>query len=122
MVMGTHLKNMNRKNKDKKVTTINDLAVLINTNFKKSQNHTNKKNDELVGIMFKAFDSNQKYMDKRFDIVTEEMREGFKKTSENFKEVSKKIDNISSNIVDVVRKEEFDKLEIRVNSIETTKK
>ena len=108
--MGTHLKNMNRKNKDKKVTTINDLAVLINTNFKKSQNHTNKKNDELVGIMFKAFDSNQKYMDKRFDIVTEEMREGFKKTSENFKEVSKKIDNISLNIVDVVRKEEFDNL------------
>lgn len=107
---------------NKKITTIDDLAVLINTNFQKTQKHTNKKNDELVGIMFKTFDSNQKYMDKRFDQVDKKCEVLTNEMNKNFGEVTKKINNISLNIVDVVRKEEFDKLEIRVSSIETTKK
>lgn len=70
--------------------------------------------NELVGIMLGAFDSNQKYMDKKFDQVDKK----FEHINKNFKEVNKKIDNISLNIVDVVRKDEFDKLKSRVINIE----
>lgn len=85
--------------KNKKVTTLN----------------------ELVGIMLGAFDSNQKYMDKKFDQVDkkfDQVDKNFEHINKNFKEVNKKIDNISLNIVDVVRKDEFDKLKSRVINIE----
>lgn len=58
-----------------------------------------------------AFQSNQEYMDKRFDMLTVEMRDGFRK-------VNTEINKINLNAVDVVRKEEFDKLETRVEDAE----
>ncbi len=63
--------------------------------------------NEVVGIMLDAFQSNQEYMDKNF-----------KQINENFREVNKKIDNISLDIVDIVRKDDFEKLEDRVTIVE----
>lgn len=71
--------------KDKKVTTIN----------------------ELVGIMLGAFESNQKYMDKNFNVV-----------NNNIKEIHREVQKINLNMVDVVRTEELDKLESRVVKLE----
>ncbi len=76
---------------------------------------------ELVGIMLGAFETNQKYMDKKFDSIDKKfdsIDKKFNLVGENFKEVKQKIDNISLNIVDVVRKEEFEKLETRVVDLE----
>ncbi|OGZ70394.1 MAG: hypothetical protein A3F47_00780 [Candidatus Staskawiczbacteria bacterium RIFCSPHIGHO2_12_FULL_38_11] len=82
--------------KNKKITTVDELAVMINNGFQNTQDHFNKK----------------------FDALTGEMRNGFKKVNENFKEVNEKINNISKNIIDVVHKEEFDRLESRVTDVE----
>ncbi len=52
--------------KNKKVTTLN----------------------ELVGIMLGAFDSNQKYMDKKFNAVDEKFETLTGEMNKNFKEVT----------------------------------
>jgi len=62
---------------------------------------------ELSELMLKSFQANQEYMDKNFEQV-----------GENFKQVTQKINNISLNIVDVVRKNEFDKLKKQVFDVE----
>jgi len=76
---------------------------------KKSKKTTNL--DGVVKIMLDAFQSNQEYMDKRFDNLTGEMRSGFS-------QVTEKINNLSRNTVDVIHQEEFDKLENRVVGLE----
>ena len=75
----------NKKTKSEEVATINELAV----------------------IMRDSFQSNQEYMDKKFDAI-----------DKKFDHVTEKINNISLNIVDTVRKEDFDKLEDRVDVVE----
>lgn len=75
--------------------------------MKKVKNKKAKNLNDLVKVVLDSFQSNQKYMDGRFD-----------KIDQNFNTVKKKIDNISLNIVDVVRKEDFDKLEQRVTDVE----
>ena len=101
---------------------MNDLADLIkqesrkNTRLIKSES---KKSQEEMAVMVKnAFQGNQEYMDKRFESITGEMRSGFKKADENFKQVTEKINNLSRNTVDVIHQEDFNKLESRVVSLE----
>ena len=65
-----------------------------------------------------SFHSNQDYMYKRFDNLTNEMRGGFKRTDENFKQVTEKINNLSKNTVDVVHQEEFNELADRMDVVE----
>ena len=89
--------------KNKKITTIDELAALINSSFQVNQDGMIKR--------FEYIDKRFEHMDKRFDALTEEMRSGFKK-------VSSQIDKINLNAVDVVRKEEFEKLETRVTDVE----
>ncbi len=86
----------NKKINPDEVTTINELAI----------------------IMRDSFQSNQEYTDKRFDNLTNEMRSGFKKVDENFKQVTEKINNLSRNAADVIRQEDFDKLTDRVEVVE----
>ena len=73
---------------------------------------------ELVGIMLGAFDSNQKYMDTKFDVIDKRFETITGVMNKNFKEVKEQINNINKNIVDVVRLEDFNKLEVRVEKIE----
>ncbi len=83
--------------------TIDELAVVVKQGFKKNQT-------EMAGtvkIMLDAFQSNQEYMDKNFDIV-----------NKNIKEIHKEVQKVNLNIVDVVHKEEFDKLDSRMVDVE----
>jgi len=66
---------------------------------------------ELSVLMLKSFDSAQQYVDKRFESITHEVRSGFKK-------VETQINTINRNNVNVVRQEDFNKLENRVTDIE----
>lgn len=61
---------------------------------------------EVVGIMLKAFDSNQEYMDKKFD-----------KMGERFDKVDKRFDKIEKIILDD-HKERIEKLESKVTYLE----
>lgn len=70
--------------------------------------------NELAIIMRDSFQSNQEYIDKKFDAVDKK----FEVVGKRFDQVVEKINNISRNIVDVVHKEEFDKLETRVVDLE----
>ncbi len=89
--------------------TMDGLASLMKQGFKKSQ-------EDMAVMVHDAFQSTQDLLVEKFEKIDEK----FEKIDENFKEVKKKIDNISLNIVDVVRKEEFDKLESRVVVLENT--
>ena len=97
---------MTKEQQNKKMT-MDGLARLI-----KSESQKNQK--ELAGtvkIMLDAFQSNQEYMDKRFDNLAGEVRGGFK-------QVTEKINNLSRDAADVVRQEDFDKLETRMVVVE----
>lgn len=76
------------------------LASLMKQGFKKNQ-------EEMAVMVKNAFQSNQEYMDKNFAVV-----------NKNIKEVHTEIQKINLNAVDVVRKEDFDKLESRVVDVE----
>ena len=86
--------------------------------MKKGKNKEVTTLDEAVNIMLDAFQTNQDlFMGKIGSIEGEigslrtEMRDGFEK-------VNTEINKINLNAVDVVRKEEFDKLETRIGGVE----
>ena len=91
--------------------TLDGLASLMKQGFKKNQEEmaimvntaVQSTQDLLVEKIDKGFDQ----VDKRFDVV-----------DKKFDQVTEKINNISWNIVDVVHKEEFDELEMRVGTLE----
>jgi BMFP domain-containing protein YqiC len=80
---------------------------------------TNKSEDGLARMLNNGFQATQDLFIKKFDQMEKKIDQKFDQVNENFKQVNEKIDNISLNIVDIVRKEEFDKLENRINSLET---
>ena len=78
------------------------------------ENKNNKKDmtvNELSVLMLKSFDLAQKHVNERFENFSGEM-------NKNFGEVKKQIDTININTTDVIRQEEFDKLENRVVDVE----
>ena len=83
---------------------LNGLTRLVKSESEKSQ-------QEMAVMVKNAFQGNQEYMDNRFDVLTTEMRGGFEI-------VNKEINKINLNAVDVVRKEDFDKLESRMVDVE----
>ncbi len=73
---------------------------------------------ELAVLMRDAFQSNQNYTDKKFNAIDGKFISLTGEMNTNFAEVKKQIDKININAVDVVRTEEFDKLEDRVTDVE----
>lgn len=70
--------------------------------------------DGLAILMNNAFQTNQEYMDKNFQGI----RNNFSRVDENFKKVTQQINKINLNAVDVVRQDEFEKIEHRVEKLE----
>ena len=79
--------------------TLDMLALMIGEGF----NGVDKK--------FAGIDQKFAVMDQKFEKITKEM-------NQNFSEVKQQINTININAVDVVRKEDFDKLENRVVDVE----
>lgn len=97
--------------------TLDSLALAMEKGFKRAD----KKLNDVVKIMLNSFQSNQDYMDKKFDSIDnkfDSIDKKFRTVDRSFTEVKKKIDNVSLNIVDIVRQEEFGKLEQRVTDVE----
>ncbi len=96
---------MENKKKEKNIEQLlnNQTKVILNAVNKR----TDTKIDELAVLMHDAFQSNQDYMDKKFDQI-----------DKKFTEVKGAINNINLNIVDVVRLEDFNKLEERMIDVE----
>ena len=84
--------------------TLDGLASLMKQGFKKNQ-------EEMVIMVNTAVQSTQ-------DLLVEKIDKIDKKMDKRFDQVADKINNISRNIVDMVHKEEFDKLEMRVENLE----
>ena len=87
---------MNQQNKKEKITTIPELAVLINNSFQDNQEYMDKR----FGDMDKRFGD----MDKRFDEVKKELKGEIKK-----------VDTKLTNFIDDYNSE---KLPMRVEYIE----
>ena len=90
------------------------LASLMRQGFKKNQ-------EEMADMVKNAFQSNQEYMDKRFDAVDKKfdaVDKRFDAMDKRFDQVVQEIHKINLNAVDVVHKEDFDKLEDRVVVLE----
>lgn len=111
---------MKKKQQQSKKMTIDGLAVLMRQGFgrmdKKIVGLDEKMdaNHESMAVMVKnAVQGTQDLLVKKIDSLTDETREGFKK-------VNQEINKINLNLVDVVRQEDFDKLENRVVKVEET--
>ena len=87
---------MNQQNEKEKITTISELAVMIHESFQSNQDY-----------MDKRFDDMQAYMDNRFDGVKKDISE----VKKDLKGVEKKLDGF-------IERYDEDKLPMRVEHIE----
>ena len=91
----------NQNKKNEKITTIAELAVLINSGFQTAKEQTDKRFDE-VDKRFDEVDKRFDEVDKRFDVI-----EG-------------RLDNIE-NVLLEHHSEEIEDLKIRVRNLESLK-
>ncbi len=89
--------------KDKKVTTLDEVVVIMRDAFQSNQDLIMGE----IGSLKSEFGS----LKSEVGSLRKEMRSGFE-------QVTQKISNLSRNAVDVVRQEDFDKLESRVVDLE----
>lgn len=81
------------------------------TTKKKNNKITLGKLAMMIGKGFNGMDKRFEKIDRRFESLEKEMKD-------DFGIVKKQIDQINLNLVDVVRQEEFNKLEQRVTDVE----
>lgn len=93
--------------KDIKQLLTQQTKVILDSVEERIDKKIDEKIDGLAVMVKNGFQGTQDYMDKKFNIV-----------DKKFDQVTEKVNNISRNIVDVVRKEEFKKLESRVEKLE----
>jgi tetrahydromethanopterin S-methyltransferase subunit G len=77
-----------------------------------------EKSKNLTEMIRDSFQSNQNYMDKKFGEMYGYMDGKFAQVDKKFEQVTEKINNISLNIVDIVRLDDFEKLKDRVEVVE----
>ncbi len=92
-------------------TSKKEIQQLLNSQTKAILNLVDKKMDEKIDKLALMIGEGFNGVDKKFETLTGEM-------NNNFKKVNQQINNINLNTVDVVRLEDFNKLEGRVIDVE----
>jgi len=87
----------------KKELTINDLAVMMNEGFEKSGRITDKKIEDLAGMVQRGFvqvDKRFEQVDKRFEQVDKR----FEQVDKRFDKLEKKVDDIQNKVTQIDRR------------------
>ncbi|KKP97460.1 MAG: hypothetical protein US25_C0002G0005 [Candidatus Moranbacteria bacterium GW2011_GWE1_36_7] len=94
----------------KKELTINDLAVMMNEGFEKSGRITDKKIEDLAGMVQRGFvqiDKRFEQVDKRFEQVDkrfEQVDKRFEQVDKRFDKLEKKVDDIQNKVTQIDRR------------------